>query len=135
MPELEDLPVDLKEMRVLTSRLKVRVRTSEGVHIYEFEPGFITDFASVPSMFRSFIDNDNQDLVISSLVHDANFRYHYMTFTKSNLLFKKMNRMAGAGWFTSNASYWAVNSKWGRKSYGDKPRETAEFVEYKWSDR
>lgn len=117
LPEIEDLPVKLSEARILLAPLSIIIDTDEGKLKYNFDRGFITDFASVPSIFRSAIDNDDSDLVLGAFCHDANFRYHFLSFELSNYLFRVMNEKAGASWFVYFFSWAAVNSPFGRKEY------------------
>jgi hypothetical protein len=44
----------------------------EGVRYeFSFKKGYMTDFGSVPPIFRSFIDNDDPHAIFAFLVHDA----------------------------------------------------------------
>lgn len=135
LPEVDDLPVDLSETRILLDPLRVKVHTDIGVFTYTFDRGFITDFASVPNVFRSAIDNDDKELVLSALCHDANFRYHFLSFGKSNLLFRLMNEKAGASWFVYFFSWAAVNSPFGRKNYENNNAMSDRRVKFFWGDR
>ena len=57
---------------------------------YRFGRGYITDLASVPGAIRSFVDNDDIDIILAALVHDRNFSTHPITFNQTNELFYKM---------------------------------------------
>lgn len=132
LPNIEDLPVKLSEARILLHPLKILIGTNEGTLVYEFDRGFITDFASVPSIFRSAIDNDDSDLVLGAFVHDANFRYHYLSFELSNYLFRVMNEKAGASWFVYFVSWAAVNSPLGRREYNRESKIKDRRVKFFW---
>jgi len=38
---------------------------------FSFDKGYMTDFGSVPPIFRSFIDNDDPHAIFAFLIHDA----------------------------------------------------------------
>ena len=57
----------------LTPRKIILHTEQDGVLIFRFDEGYITDLVSSPRIFRSLVDNDDARLVEASLVHDALF--------------------------------------------------------------
>jgi hypothetical protein len=112
-----------KDLRILVKDLKVRVYTAkDGVLEYIFKRGWLTDLASVPSYFRTLVDNDGRNIVIAALVHDANFGGHWLTFNKSNTLFRQMISFAGGSWWFCFKAYWGVQNPIGVSAY-ERPDE------------
>lgn len=134
LPEAHELPFDLKDCRILLSPLIIQIYHECGVFEYHFEAGFPTDYASVPSLLRGAVDNDSPHIVPPAFVHDANFRYHLLSFEKSNLLFKKMMKYYGASWWLRLKAYFGVSTSAGRKAYDQpKPLDTP-LVRFYWKD-
>ncbi len=131
LPPREDLSKfgDPEDLRILLAPISITIyfrkrRTLE----YQFDRGFITDLASVPSSFRSVVDNDDIKLAAAALVHDYNFSTHYLNpiggrtpsnvgFRLANKLFYGMIRKRGYPWVKSVVAYLAVNSIVGRARY------------------
>jgi len=87
---------DAGDIRVLCKRVYACVNFSDGSYVeFEFLPGFITDLASVPRAFRSFIDNDDDWLVIAVLIHDYLFSTHGLPFAYANELLYQVARQCG----------------------------------------
>lgn len=80
-----------RDLRLLLSPLTITI-TFESSEWWQFKfyPGFITDLSSVPSFFRSFVDNDDVDMLAACLCHDVNFSMHHVPFVETNELFYKM---------------------------------------------
>jgi len=82
MPNHHEIPWSNKQSwRMLNKDLMVKIKTDKEEHIINLNSGMITDFASVPRMFRAqrswktfFIrmpDNDDPRILWPSLIHDA----------------------------------------------------------------
>ena len=107
-----------KENWVLTSKLKIEIYLkNEGVLRYTFERGWVTDLASVPKKLRSFVDNDDYYILLAALVHDANFENKILSFKQSNVLFYKMIRHSGAGWWLATKAFIGVHNWIGKRVY------------------
>lgn len=79
------------DLRVLLSDLTINIKFEGNTGFrYVFNRGYLTDLASVPNYFRSFIDNDDIDIIAAALVHDRNFSVHRLGFRQTNELFYKM---------------------------------------------
>lgn len=79
------------DMRLLLSDLDIEIKFATGSgYRYAFKRGYLTDLASVPSYFRSVVDNDDIDVIAAALVHDRNFSVHHLSFEQTNELFYKM---------------------------------------------
>lgn len=136
LPDLKNLPFDSwEDVRILLAPLEVVVYTSEGVLRYKFKKGFITDFASVPSFFRSIVDNDSPYVILPAIVHDANFRYHFLSYKESNKLFKKMIRLSGGSWWLSFKAWLGVSTSFGRSAYDKNKPLKDKRVSFEWSDK
>lgn len=93
LPKWKDLSKYGKrnDLRLLLSDLTIDVEFEDRTGFrYDFKRGYITDLASVPGYFRSFVDNDDIDIIAAALVHDRNFSVHELTFKQTNELFYKM---------------------------------------------
>ena len=79
------------DLRLLLDDIQADVFFKNQTHWrWVFKRGFITDLASVPDFFRSFVDNDDIDALLAALTHDRNFSVHKLTFKQTNELFYKM---------------------------------------------
>lgn len=105
------------DIRVLLNDLRISVVTSEGLLYYKLQKGFITDFASVPKWLRSLVDNDSSEIVVPALVHDVNFRWKFLSFGRSNKVFRQMIRKSGGSWWLAFKAYIGVSNPFGREAY------------------
>lgn len=112
LPRLEDIhDIIEKDMRLLLHTLIVRIYCKDGtVYRYNFRPGWITDLASVPKCARSFVDNDDREIMLAALVHDHNFGGQRLAFTEANRLFRKMIIEAGGSRWLAFKAWVAVAS-------------------------
>ena len=128
-----------KNMRILLTDLNIRIDLKkDGVLTYKFKRGWTTDLASVPWFFRSQVDNDDRNIIISALVHDANFGGHFLEFDTSNNLFRDMIMKCGGSWWFAFKAYWGVQNPFGKSAYKRNPKQIAhqkEYVKFTWSHR
>ena len=101
----------------LTPRKIILHTEQDGVLIFRFDEGYITDLVSSPRIFRSLVDNDDARLVEASLVHDALFQGHFLSFELSNNLFYQMMRLERFGLVRSRLALRAVSGRIGRRCY------------------
>jgi len=135
-----------QQLRVLLHTLEVWIHLANGDKLYfKFLPGFIWDLASVPKIFRSFIDNDDMDLMLASLLHDFIFSTHALNFSDGNKLFYEVARFKiNYNWnrkrryrirFKARSAWLAVSSFVGRilwhKNYKRRLEYTLKFSEFK----
>lgn len=124
------------DLRILINDLKIKIKmgNDDGVFVYTFKRGWRTDLASVPWFVRTLVDNDDRNLIIAALVHDANFGGHFLTFGKSNELFRSMIRYSGGSWWLAFKAYWGVQNPIGMKAYEDgiKTPINNKFVKFEW---
>jgi hypothetical protein len=59
------------DLRVIIKPITVKIKSNLFSLIIEVDPGFITDFASIPKPLRSIVDNDEWYVIIAAIVHDA----------------------------------------------------------------
>ncbi len=105
----------LSDLRIIVKRLRVLVVAEDTSWIeFEFDPGFITDFASVPKFFRGIIDQDDNRVITAALCHDYLFSTHDLPFRQTNKLFHALLRKAGYGRLRARLAYLAVASPFGR---------------------
>ena len=125
-----------KNIRILLTDLSVKVNMGgDGVLTYKFKRGWCTDLASVPWFFRSQVDNDDRNIIIAALVHDANFGGHFLSFDKSNSLFRNMIVKSGGSWWFAFKAYWGVQNPFGQGAYKRTDKEVAshnKYVKFKW---
>ena len=97
LPTAKELDLENeRDLRLLAEPVTIEITLNGGDALsYTFRKGWIHDTASVPPFMRSFIDNDDRRLVLAAMVHDANFRGHWLRFAKTNRLFRKMSIEAG----------------------------------------
>jgi hypothetical protein len=114
------------DLRLLLSDLTIDVKFKDNTGLrYDFKRGYITDLASVPDYFRSFVDNDDIDIIAAALVHDRGFSIHNLNFKQTNELFYKMflarDGLPGSDerWLSlprrARLAWWAVSSFVGRR--------------------
>lgn len=122
----------------LTPRKIILHTEQDGVLIFRFDEGYITDLVSSPRIFRSLVDNDDARLVEASLVHDALFQGHFLSFELSNNLFYQMMRLERFGLVRSLLALRAVSGRIGRRCY-DNDTEIKEYqkrhISFEWADR
>jgi hypothetical protein len=99
--------------------IAIHFEENKQVYKYTFLKGFLTDFASVPKLLRGLVDNDDLRLMFASLVHDANFGLHLLSFRESNWLFFKMIKAQNGTWWLATKAWLAVSTAgwfiWRRK--------------------
>jgi hypothetical protein len=112
LPTAKELDlVNEDDLRMLLDPMVVHIHLKGGaVWRYSFRKGFIYDTASVPKFFRSIVDNDDRHLLLAAMVHDVNFRCHYLSFAKTNRLFRKMILEAGGSRWLAFKCWLAVSS-------------------------
>lgn len=103
LPEKENIQwEDGSLWRAVTETVLITVETDEGTFRFRVEPGFILDYASIPTWLRGkrpwylgflvkFPDNDSQTMVVPSLIHDACFALRL--FGDDKEAFKKANKL------------------------------------------
>lgn len=128
-----------KDLRILLTDLKIKIKLSNnsGVLVYKFKRGWQTDLASVPWFFRTQVDNDDRNIILAAIVHDANFGIHSLTFDTSNKLFRSMIMKCGGSWWFAFKAYWGVNNFFGKRAYrrtDDEIKKNKKFVSFDWSD-
>ena len=84
---------------------------------YQFDRGYVTDFASIPPYLRSIIDNDSRYIFAAAMVHDCNFAGHLESFEDSNALFEQMILKIGGPWWEAIIAWLGVSSPVGRYCY------------------
>jgi hypothetical protein len=80
--------------------------------VWHYKAGWFHDLASVPSLVRSYIDDNAPWIVIASLIHDACFGAHFngIGFRQSNYFFLDAMYIAGAPFGKRNWSFVAVQT-------------------------
>jgi hypothetical protein len=123
LPRSNEITLDENcEWRILLAPVHIYLHTNDGLYSYIFKEGFITDFASVPKIFRAAIDNDELDVIIAALVHDANFAYKLLGpdergFRKANNIFRQMVNLSSHNKLKSFLMWLGVSSPIGKKQY------------------
>lgn len=122
MPQREELWKfgKRKDLRALCARVLVEIQLESGMWLqFEFLPGFITDFASVPGFFRGLVDNDDERIIAAALVHDFLFSTHGLPFKMSNQMFRQIAVSQGYPRIRARFAYIAVNSIIARHVWND----------------
>jgi hypothetical protein len=79
------------ELWILWEDFKLTLCFDDGTKdIIEYKAGFVWDIASVPSILRSFIDNDAYIVFIGALFHDGAFGLHLYSYEDSNTYFRDL---------------------------------------------
>lgn len=115
---------------------EVKIYFKSGLEfVYKIKAGYVTDFASIPSFARGFINENDSKIIIAALIHDINFGLKFQTFDFSNTLFRMMMKYYKMGVIKRNIAYNSV--KWfGKSHYGgtqkqiNKRREYIQFDDY-----
>jgi hypothetical protein len=136
-----EIPQTMKDngIYILLSDLTIWVDTEKSGRLYyRFSKNYITDLASVPSFGKFLVDDNDNFMVLASLVHDSNFGGHHLTFKESNSLFRWMMRKQGASWFQAFVAWVGVSSWKGREAY-DRPIEgfktNEDYCKMEWRDK
>lgn len=83
--------MDATELWILLDDYTLSIQFSDGTSdVLEYRKGFVWDLASVPSAFRSIIDNDSFMVFIAALFHDASFGLHLYDFETCNDYFQQL---------------------------------------------
>jgi hypothetical protein len=100
---------------VLFRPYRLQFSCSYGRFEFLFFEGFTTDWASVPKAFRGFIDNDDRNLMLPALVHDAMFKSKFFGtekqgFDTANDIFEELMEWADMKPSTIDAVLASVSS-------------------------
>jgi len=118
-----------EELGVFCGRLTVAAVLPDSQWFqWEFRPGFITDFASVPRYFRSIVDNDGLRILAPALPHDRNFSCHDLSFEETNRLFHLMLLKNGYHPARAKLAYWAVSSFVGERRWKSNMERRCEWT-------
>jgi hypothetical protein len=121
------------DLRLLLGAVTIKIHLKSGeVLRYSFRKGFIHDTASVPKFMRGVVDNDDLALVVAAMVHDVNFRCHYLRFGPTNRLFRKMIIEAGGSRWLAFKSWLAVSSPVGLYLFHSKKQRNKVGDYRKW---
>ena len=114
------------------------VKTDEGYHRYKVYKGRKTDLGSIPNRAKGLVNDGtaDDDLLNAYLIHDENYKCHYMSKSKADdLLFKMMKDCKGVDSWDRYIVKYAL--KWfGGSSYNKPSSEVIQnraLSEYKWS--
>lgn len=109
-----------RDLRVLCAGVLIDVVDEKGCfYQFEFLPGFITDFASVPWFFRSLIDNDDERIIAAALIHGFLFSTHGLPFWMTNQMFRQVAISQGYPRIKARMAFIAVNSIPARHIWND----------------
>jgi len=98
---------------MVSAPLSVYVTTPNETTEFRFRPGYVTDLATVPKLFRGIIDNDDLRLIAPSLVHDYYFGTQELSFCRANKLMFQMIRALGGSMFKAVVAWLAISSPFG----------------------
>lgn len=75
--------------------------------------GYITDFASIPSLFKVIVNNDDWRVVRPAISHDYMYETHqvvggFISRKQADDLFYEMLRVEGMGWFKAKLMWAGV---------------------------
>ena len=137
----EEIPKSMREngIYVLLTKLVVEVEHDSGKWRWIFRPNYITDLASVPSLAKSFVDDNDNEMILPAYVHDANFGGHLLSYKLSNDLFRWMLKEQGASWWTRFLAWAGVSTSAGKKAYDrceSSPfKKNEDFVRFDWLNK
>jgi len=129
---------NFKQFRVFLEDHWIIVETDSYKLKYTYKAGYTTDFASIPNIFRNIIDNDQDIVIRSALVHDVNFMGWLLDgtgglilptrsgFKATNTLFREMLKYDGLSRFKSNFAHFGVSTRIGWRQY----KKNSEFDRY-----
>ena len=124
---------DSQDLWILLEDVELRVYEKVGVHVYTFKKGFQTDLASIPSLARSFVDNDANYIFLGALKHDSDFRWKFRSFVSANEEFLQIMKINGASWLQRLFTRLGIYTSIAKKAYRN-PIMGEEFkrVTYEW---
>jgi hypothetical protein len=126
------------DFRLLTEPVRVVIDFSHKgkyyIYEYRFDRRWITDFASVPKFFRGVIDNDDKQIIIAAMVHDAEFGNHWHGFRSANTLLLEIARYFGMNRAKSWLAWFFCSTPAGRRRWNlkraDWEKAGCEFWKY-----
>jgi hypothetical protein len=98
MPNISKEFFAKKNFKILLNDIDIIIETNIETYKYTIKKGFLTDFASIPNIFKPFVSNDSSFILIPSIIHDGNYVSNILntkysdieSFVLSNILFKEM---------------------------------------------
>ena len=81
-----------------------------GEEIVRVPKGFITDFASIPRLFWSFIGHPTGRYGKAAIVHDWCYFKRVFTRKKCDQIFEEAMEVLGVNWFKRKAMYFSVRA-------------------------
>lgn len=85
--ELSELFEDLSIVRIVTKKGNIVYYYEDEVIRFDFYSGFAYNTASVPSIFKPIIDNDEFKMMVASFPHDGLYTGHQMSKKDTDSLF------------------------------------------------
>ena len=102
----------------LTEPLEYRVGNENSLEIITVPVNFISDFASVPTIFRGLIPKDGK-YTIPAVLHDWNYTVHYYSRKRCDEIFFESMQVIGVSWWKRHVMFRAVRL-FGGSAYANK---------------
>ncbi len=143
-PALIDLASGSPYWLLLCPLLRLVVHTErDGDMVFDFRRGYVSDFASVPQLLRSALDNDDPHVVRAAWLHDllherVPLGRHDQGFEWTNSIFQQVIRLDGGSWWLGFKARLGVDSPEGRTSYMGHSRledHKNQFTAFEWVDK
>lgn len=95
---------------------------------YKIQKGFLTDFASVPKIFRNIVQKNGVEILIPAVIHDTNYEFSFFSFSDSNKILREMLKFNGMGFIKRNLVYLAVCTPIAKAGYKKHAKNKNDFV-------
>lgn len=102
---------------ILNNEIKVTIETDGDTLHFVFKPGYVWDLASVPRIFKVFVDDNDQVAIVGSMVHDYLFSSHVKTYHESNDIFRQIIKSQGGSKIKAFVYWLGVSSPVGKILY------------------
>jgi len=110
-------------------KIEILEKGKRKIYKYSFQAGFVCDKGSIPPKLRSFVDNDDPQLLVGFYVHDSNYACHFLPRLESDELLRDMGDFRGASWWKKFKVYRVLRIA-GGSAY--ESEETGINVQKKW---
>jgi hypothetical protein len=111
------LPLELFGKSVCKKDFVIEIFLEIGVLRVHVKAGLVLDYASVPRLLRSFVDDNDPAIIIASIFHDVAHILQYPSFSTSNKFFKTIIKLEGGSYWMRFLAFAGVNSKEGKEHY------------------
>jgi hypothetical protein len=102
---------DDRDYYILSQSLTLKIEFEDCFLVCEINPGWITDFGSVPLWARSFVSSTDPKGLTGYIIHDVLCDLHTLNFDDTNNILIEILKFNKVNWFSRKIIWCAV--QWG----------------------